>query len=486
MDDGASVLREAAEIAIDWCMPREIFDSDINVRLNQVIDQLTVPVSYLKDVAQNFYSELVAGLKAHRRHHNLWLPNECSFKMLDSYITDVPSGDESGSYYALDFGGSNFRAVRIKVMGNGKMERQQATFSLRHASALGTKGLLDQSATATELFDHFAARIGNLMKEAGDDLNPPKPIPVGFTFSFPCTMLSRRKAILLDWTKGFETGRGTNDQVEGRDVGKLMDDAFRRHNINARVSIILNDTVGTLMSVAYQKPEGYPECRMGLILGTGFNICYTEHDYLHYGYIGKVINVECGNFDKELPINPVDYEIDWFTANMGRGKFEKLIAGAYLGEIIRRHMILYLREQAPPSMWEVGTFTSMDASEIVNDPFGDYTKAREICLSRWNTEFSTEILDGLRKICEAAFSRSAGLAAAAIAATARKTRTYLTNKATCAIDGSLYVKNDWYRHKLEYYLTKVSRSDLLRSVVLLASDDGSGKGAAIAAAMVKE
>ncbi|KAK1938470.1 hexokinase [Babesia divergens] len=484
MIDDLSVIRQAAENVEAPCKVTQMLDSDHQIRLEQIVGQLSLPIEYLKDFAQNFYTELVSGLKAHRRHRNLWLPNECSFKMLDSYITDIPTGNETGCYYAIDFGGSNLRSVRISVNGKGEMERVQSTLTLRHATALRPNGLLDRSATATELFDHFAKCIGNLMKESGDNKDPSRIFPIGFTFSFPCTMLSRRNAILLDWTKGFETGRETNDQVEGRDVGKLMDEALKRQNVNGRVSIVLNDTVGTLMSVAYQKPQGYPECRMGLILGTGFNMCYVEHDYQHYGYVGKVINIECGNFDKELPITPVDYEIDWFTSNQGRGQLEKLVAGAYLGDIIRRNMLLYLREKAPAKMWEVGTFTAIDACDVVNDKSGNYEKAREISKRNWDHELDTVYLSGLRRICEAALSRSAGLAAASIVATARKTRSYVTNKATCAIDGSLYVKNEWYQERVQYYINKVSRADLLGSVVLLAADDGSGKGAAIAAAMM--
>ncbi|ORM42066.1 Hexokinase [Babesia sp. Xinjiang] len=479
-----SVIRQAAESVEVPYKVTQVLDSDPSLRLEQIVGQLDVPIRFLKDVAQTFYAELVNGLMAHRRHRNLWLPNECSFKMLDSYITHLPTGNEKGCYYAIDFGGSNLRVVRINVTGKGTMERIQSTFSLRHATALRPKGLLDRTATATELFDHFAKNVGKLMQESGDAKDSTQTFPIGFTFSFPCTMLSRRNAILLDWTKGFETGRDTTEQVEGRDVGMLMDQAFKRNNVNARVSIILNDTVGTLMSVAYQKPQGYPECRMGLILGTGFNICYVEHDYLHYGYIGQIVNIECGNFDKTLPVTPVDFEIDWYTSNSGRGRMEKLIAGAYLGDVIRRNMILYLREKAPAKMWHIGSFTAVDAADILNDKSATYDRAREIVLRNWEAEFDITELAGLRRICEAAFSRSAGLAAAAIVATARKTRSYVNNKTTCGVDGSLYVKNDWYRERLHYFLEKVSRSDLIGSVVMYACDDGSGKGAAIAAAMM--
>ncbi|UKK00023.2 hexokinase 1 [Theileria orientalis] len=486
MSYASTLIREAVEIYRGESDAPTLLISNPDLRLEQILKQLTVTVNDLKDVSHNFYSELMHGLNAHRRHRNLWLPNECSFKMLDSFIPNVPTGNEKGSYYALDFGGSNFRAVRISIDGSGKMHRNQSTFSLRYSSALGPKGLLDSKATATELFDHFATKIGQVIRESGDDPEPKVPYRVGFTFSFPCTMLSHSNAILLDWTKDFETGRATNDQVEGKDVGILMDEAFVRNKINAKVSIILNDTVGTLLCCAYQKPKDYPPCKIGVILGTGFNICYEEDEYDRFGYVGRVINIECGNFDKELPFTPVDYEIDYYTSNRGRGKLEKLVSGAYLGEIIRRYMILYLREKAPPKLWEVGTFSSEDASLILNDETEDLNVTKEVAFKSWDFEFPIESLVGLRKISEAVFTRSAAFAAASICATARKAKAYVTSKASVAVDGSLYIKNEWYRNKLQYYIDAVTRSDLKGNVVLLPSDDGSGKGAAIAAAMFNQ
>ncbi|BAM38570.1 glucokinase [Theileria orientalis strain Shintoku] len=485
MSNSGSILRET------FCHQGEpvshtTLSFDPNVRLNQIINQLSVSFDELAEMSMNFYSELINGPKAHKRHRNLWLPNECSFKMLDSYISHFPTGNEKGSYYALDFGGSNFRAVRISIDGSGKMHRNQSTFSLRYSSALGPKGLLDQKATATELFDHFATKIGQVIRESGDDPEPSVPYNVGFTFSFPCTMLSHSSAVLLDWSKDFETGRATNDQVEGKDVGILMDEAFVRNKINAKVSIILNDTVGTLLCCAYQKPKDYPPCKIGVILGTGFNICYEEDEYDRFGYVGRVINIECGNFDKELPFTPVDYEIDYYTSNRGRGKLEKLVSGAYLGEIIRRYMILYLREKAPPKLWEVGSFSSEDASLILNDETDDLIVTKEVALKSWDVKLPKHTLIGLRKICEAVFSRSAGYAAASICATARKTKAFVSSKASVAVDGSLYIKNEWYRNKLQFFIDNVTPPEIRGNVVLLSSDDGSGKGAAIAAAMFNQ
>lgn len=65
------------------------------------------------------------GLEMHRRWGNEWHGEECSFRMLDSSVTAIPSGEEKGTVYAIDFGGTNVRAVRCKLTGKGAMEVQQ-------------------------------------------------------------------------------------------------------------------------------------------------------------------------------------------------------------------------------------------------------------------------------------------------------------------------------------------------------------------------
>lgn len=51
--------------------------------------------------------------------------------MLTSFV-GKPTGDESGSFFALDLGGTNFRVIRLELKGNkivGKGEKQQYTIS---------------------------------------------------------------------------------------------------------------------------------------------------------------------------------------------------------------------------------------------------------------------------------------------------------------------------------------------------------------------
>lgn len=90
---------------------------------------------------------------------------------------------------------------------------------------------------------------------------------LGFTFSFPVNQTALNSGTLLSWTKGFEaTG------AKGNDVAKLLQDALDRKNINVYVAALVNDTVGTMLSRAYQAGGA----QMGAIFGTGTNAAYLE------------------------------------------------------------------------------------------------------------------------------------------------------------------------------------------------------------------
>lgn len=86
--------------------------------------------------------------------------------------------------------------------------------------------------------------------------------------------------------------------------------------------------------------------KIGCIFGTGCNAAYMEE----CGQIPKLkhmnlppdtpmaINCEWGAFDNEhkvLPRTPYDLSIDRDSPRPGQQAFEKMIAGLYLGEILR-------------------------------------------------------------------------------------------------------------------------------------------------------
>ena len=77
-----------------------------------LIEEFTVKTEQLREIAADFRYDLRLGLKD---------PDQSSLRMLKSYV-GLPTGKETGEYLALDFGGTNLRVLRIKLLGEGKFE----------------------------------------------------------------------------------------------------------------------------------------------------------------------------------------------------------------------------------------------------------------------------------------------------------------------------------------------------------------------------
>lgn len=107
------------------------------------------------------------------------------------------------------------------------------------------------------------------------------------------------------------------------------------------VSALANDTVGTLLTQAYQDSD----CYVGVILGTGTNAAYVEKTanipkWMGHHTTGEmIINMEWGGFDssdrKVLPLTSFDRALDRESAHPAEQIYEKMISGMYLGEITR-------------------------------------------------------------------------------------------------------------------------------------------------------
>uniref|UniRef100_A0A0M3IUH1 Phosphotransferase n=1 Tax=Ascaris lumbricoides TaxID=6252 RepID=A0A0M3IUH1_ASCLU len=177
--------------------------------------------------------------------------------MLPSYLRSGPNGTEEGDFLALDLGGTNFRVLLVRLDGkDAKMEGR--IFRLPEHIIKGT---------GTGLFDHIAECLAKFMADMKLTCSGRK-LPLGFTFSFPCAQEGLTKARLISWTKGFSASG-----VESEDVVKLLREACqRRQDVDIDVVAILNDTVGSLMSCAFEDNS----CAIGVIVGTGTNACYFE------------------------------------------------------------------------------------------------------------------------------------------------------------------------------------------------------------------
>ncbi|MGI6092922.1 MAG: hexokinase [Veillonellaceae bacterium] len=378
-------------------------------------------------------------------------------KMLPSYLS-TPTGTERGTYLALDFGGTNIRVALIELYGN----RRYAVVRNRQ-SPLRTNNYDYTAANvdAEKLFDYIAGEIAHIAPS--NDI-----ILLGHTFSFPSRQTYINEAVLISWTKELKTAG-----VENANVTDLLKDALKRRGLrNIRPAAVINDTVGTLLTSAYLNPD----TDIGSICGTGHNTAYLES--IHYS-APMIINMESGNFDK-LPLTRYDKELDANSEKPGQQLLEKSVSGHYLGELLR----LIIRDLIASKKLPIGeserldipySITAQDLSLLIADIPIDLT-------SRLNVAEQAAIQQAAALLR----TRSAQLAAATFYGVLRRVDPRLERRHHIAIDGSLYEKMPGYARAIQATLLALCGKSATNKMSAGLIKDGSGVGAAIAAAMCGE
>lgn len=382
------------------------------------------------------------------------IPIESSLKMITSHINILPTGNETGVYFAVDLGGTNLRILRVTLNG-GKWS------TVEHREAI-PMGVSSKEASAEELFDFIARACGELCRSVDAD-----PMPVGFTFSFPYSQTSIKAGCLIEWTKGFET-----QGCVGKDPAALLQAALDRNEVPLVVEALCNDTVGTLMTNAYTKRSKY--CRVGVILGTGTNAAYSDPSLDNL-----IINIEWGGFNKLPRRSQFDEAVDAGSPNVGKQFLEKMVSGFYLGELARLATVKQLETlgtAVPSILTESHAFDTAAISQLLEN---DRAALAQPPLSLLTEESRSVLL----QVAELVMDRSAAVAAAALSAVVDKA-TIPSDSAICevGIDGSLYTKGHEYKARLLKHLRLLHPAGC--EIVLDFSEDGSGLGAALVAAAV--
>uniref|UniRef100_A0A183V6K0 Phosphotransferase n=1 Tax=Toxocara canis TaxID=6265 RepID=A0A183V6K0_TOXCA len=394
-----------------------------------------------------------------------------SLKMLPSFVRAVPNGTERGDFLALDLGGTNFRVLLIKLSGteaemNGKIYRIPET---------------KMKGTGTELFDHIAACLANFMEENG--LKGAEKLPLGFTFSFPCDQQRLDVGRLIHWSKGFSASG-----VPGQDVVKLLREACdRRGDIDVDVVALLNDTVGTLLACAFKENT----CQVGVILGTGTNACYMEklsncpklkkYHFENDGYPNEmIINMEWGAFGDDGGLDfirtPYDVAVDESSINRGKHLFEKMISGMYMGELVR----LILEQLAKEKLLFDGDYNAISQPNAFPTKYVSEIEGEQDSLTPHQKTMQILQDIGIEKpsVADCTNVAAAHLCAAGIATVlTRMQKPYVT----VGIDGSVYRFHPNFAHILDEKIDQLLAPNLEYQLML--SEDGSGRGAALVAAV---
>ncbi|KAG2228655.1 hypothetical protein INT48_003161 [Thamnidium elegans] len=441
--------------------------------MRDIIEQFTVDTNYLNQIRDRFIKEMDKGLEK----------NGATLAMIPSY---VEGRKEEGHFLALDLGGTNLRVVLVTLLGEGKFKTVSSKSRVSDELKIGPmRNLCDYIA---ECVDTFLTEQG--LEDQETELN------LGYTFSFPVLQSKINRGILSTWTKGFAcTG------AAGKDPVLLLQDALLRKHVPVKVSALVNDTVGTLLSNAYNKPDTLA----GLILGTGANGAYIEKmSNIKKWKGGKttsdemIINMEFGAFDNErkiLPLTRFDNKLDRESINPHSQIYEKMISGMYLGEISRNVLtdmidreLLLKRDEHTSIAWSKDisrhwSFETAFMSNIEADNSKDFTNTKEILDTNLNLhDITTTEAKFIKKICELVGKRAARLAAASIAAIVEHTGV-AEKGCDIGIDGSLYEFYPSFEARmyeaLEEMLPEIK--DLHNTIRLGLARDGSGVGAALTA-----
>jgi hexokinase len=426
----------------------------------------SISLSDIQEMVADFHAEMAKGLSG----------DDSSLKMLPAFV-DIPKGTETGEFMALDLGGTNLRVLAVKLDGKGT------------ATVLSIKKFPVQEkemrGTGAALFDFIAECMDSFLSE--NKMDRTRTYDLAFTFSFPVQQTGIAAGRLIVWTKGY-----TASGVEGEDVVSLLNEALKRRHISCVNPVALaNDTVGTLAAKTYADPA----CDLGVIMGTGTNACYRERiSNIHkwremYPKGHMIVNMEWGNFDKLRP-TCYDKAVDRASVNPGAMHLEKMVSGMYLGEItrrilidlIRRDLILLNEPEASERFGERDSLKTEDMSLIEGDDTPDLQKAEAFLKNKGMLQPTRHDRAMLKRLCELVSARAAALGAGAICSAITWMDPEIREMHTVGIDGSLFEKYPIFEDRMTGVF-KGLHGEKAERVRLVHSRDGSGKGAAIIAAV---
>lgn len=341
--------------------------------------------------------------------------------MLPSYNHALPSGAETGTFLALDVGGSTFRVALIELRGHGEMEILRVSSSHIDNQVKLLEGTL--------FFDWMAAKIDLMLSDVGSTYGrADAPLPMGLSWSFPIEQTSISSGLVIHMGKGFLCSNGTL----GQELGDLIVQSCRKRSLNVRVDAIVNDSSATLLSHAYIDPK----TRMSLILGTGTNVAihFPVHeigltkfgtrppgwfDYAKHVIVNSEMSMFGGGV---LPMTRWDEVLNSTHLRPNYQPLEYMITGRYLGEIIRL-IIVEAVETAqlfggdlPHSMRDPYSFDTSLVAAIEGDASPSLTSSAALLQKEhtFATGPSAEDMRFLRRVCETVSKRSAGYLATAI------------------------------------------------------------------------
>jgi hexokinase len=425
-------------------------DSDASA-IARTAASFDAPASALEAIARDLTRQMARGL----------VGEPSSLKMLQTF-TRQPSGRERGRVVVVDWGGTKARAGVVELGGAGAV-RMVAEEALTFSEA-------DKHGAPEAVFDLIARAVGRVARAQGVAV-----APLAFIYSYPARLERIDRAVALASTKGWAL-KG----LEGQDVAALLGAALLRTGLTRiRLAAVANDTVAPLMLQSYRARGGDAGARpadAGLILGTGTNLAAD------LGPAG-IRNLESGNFDGvaavETPYDAaLDRELD--EPAPGAQRFEKMVSGRYLGEIMRR--ALRARWSAPSALATPFALDSAHLSRIAADRTGGLDDV-DALLRSLGVSSTAEERQEIRALGAAIARRAARLVGTALVGTLRFLDGELADRRTIAVDGSLWGGYPGFEALVREAIVELVGGERAARIETAYVKDSTSAGAAVIAAV---
>jgi len=364
-----------------------------------------------EEQVRGFTEEMEAGLSG----------MESSLLMLPSYLSVEPGIPPEGEVIAIDAGGTNIRIALVhfepgKVPAIDRLEKHRIP---------GSEGTISS--------DGFFARIAEYIGDRTEETNN-----VGFCFSFPCEIEKDRDGKIIYFDKEVKV-----DGSEGKHIGIELNAAFADVGKGPVKVTVLNDTAAALIGAVLANGVSGMGGYIGLIYGTGANICYYDPDK------DMLINTEAGGYGG-FRQSACDAEIDAESEDPGAQRFEKMVSGAYFSTVVLKAVKLAAAKGlfGAETAEAIGGLAELDAVKIdafMREDGGRGTELGKLCYTEEDAFILYGIIDGL-------YDRAAKLVAIAITAVLRRSGATEGHKGYIVAEGSSFRYGYRFRERFESFI----------------------------------
>ena len=417
-----------------------------------------------------FQNEMCLGLNATNKENILMLP---------TYINAGDAIPSNEPVVVIDAGGTNLRVALVSFNDSGEAVIEH----FESYKMPGTSYKISADDFYETIYEYLLPILGKSDK-------------IGFGFSFPIEIFPNKDGLVLDLSKELKI-----PDLIGTMLGEgLLKKISEKGAFENKSIVVLNDTTATLLAGKSACPNRTFESYIGMILGTGFNICYIEKNrnikklqaYDENSDDNMIINMEAGSYGS-APLGKIDADYDAGTDSAGRFRFEKTISGAYQGGLI----LTAIKQAALEGLFSEGfsdrlsaleELSSKDIDDFLYYPYSPrHSKLAALVHDEDSAEPAGDTHDSDRAILyyiiDAVIERIAMFITFSLASIMKKTN---TGKNPCApvcvnVDGSTFYRSKQLRSKLDHYVKTFINDQEGLYLEFVKAENGAVIGSAIAA-----